>query len=68
MQRSDRTLRKRIRRAKFAKWWTGQKHYVLYDYQDRMIVVNTLMLEQFKKKRLLKRNWDKYILYETKDN
>jgi menaquinone-dependent protoporphyrinogen IX oxidase len=62
----NKTLQNRKWRAKFLKWYTGEKHYVLYDYKDRIIVVNTLMLEKFKKKRLLKRNWDKHILYETK--
>jgi hypothetical protein len=66
MSRSDKTLRRRIRRAKILKFFTNHKHYVIYDYQDRMIVVNTLMLEKFKKNRLIKRNWSKTILFETK--
>ena len=48
------------------RFWTNQKQYVIYDHQDRLIVVNTLMIEKLKKNRLLKRNWSKTILYETR--
>lgn len=47
-------------------WKTNQKHYLLFDYRGRVVIVNTLMLEKFKKNRLLNRKWSKDILYETK--
>jgi len=53
-------------RCRYLAFKTDQKHYVVYDYRNRIVVINTLMLEQFKKKRLLKRNWDKHIIFESK--
>lgn len=45
---------------------TQQKHYLVFDYRGRVVIINTLMLEKYKKNRLLNRNWSKDILYETK--
>jgi len=52
--------------CRYKAWKTNQKHYLLFDYRGRVVIVNTLMLEKFKKNRLLNRNWSKDILYESK--